>query len=184
MSEEMILRKEMCGSHLIQRIEKPYGVPSDIDFSNTISVDGLSTEAKTILKTIYRFDYMGSAEFEFGAIPTAFRFMAKQAHAKNLVAGSVGNVYYITPKPYEQEVKVRIERLRQDEYSFRLKEWCGLKDALLPTKESFGSKSIGWFEIDNGFMFFVDKEMFENSCNLFGIKVKQLPHETAISLIF
>ncbi len=157
---------------LIQRLEKPFDAPNPFAFGGGLSNGGFSADAMKILKTLYRFDYMGSAEFEWGAVPAAFQFLAKQSHAKKVVAGKVGGVYYIVPKSYEEEVKIRIEKLKDNEHSFSLKEYCGLKDALTQTEKRF-HEPVGWIEIDNGFMFFIDEEMFNNSCNLLGIKTKQ-----------
>jgi hypothetical protein len=171
MSNELFLREKMLESYLIQRIDKPFNAPNPFAFGGGLSDGGFSSDAMKILKTIYRFDYMGSSEFEWGAVPAAFQFLAKQSHAKKVVSGKVGDVYYIAPKQYEEEIKKRIEKLKVNERDFRLKEYCGLSDALNQTEKRF-HEPVGWIELDNGFMFFIDEEMFNNSCQLFGIKTK------------
>ncbi len=146
---------------------------------------GLSDDAMDLLRKILSFDYMGSSEFEWGAVPQAFAFIAKQASEQNIVTGEISvreqPVYYLCPKQYEEEVKKRIKSLGDNEHSkdFCLKERCGLEDYLRADEiarirknknvAEYYRKNVGWIELDNGFMFFVDKNMYEQVCNLFGI---------------
>ena len=37
------------------------------------------------------------------------------------------------------------------------------------TNKEYFNDPFGWLELDNGFMFFLDKEMYEKSCQLFEI---------------
>jgi hypothetical protein len=48
-----------------------------------------------------------------------------------------------------------------------LKEHCGLWGRLNGSK--YDQKYQGWMELDNGFLFFTDKQMFNNFCTLYGV---------------
>lgn len=180
MTDKLYLRKEMIGTWLIQRLQKPYqvtlaGVTMDNPFSfgGGLINGGLSKEAMGVLRTIFSFDYMGSSEFEWGAVPAALSFLAQMALDKNLTHGEVEisgkTVYWIAPKPYADEVVNRIKLLADDEHKhFHLKEWCALKEVLKPDpKKKWNPDYHGWLELDNGFMFFVDKTMYESVLKLF-----------------
>jgi hypothetical protein len=173
MLKELELKKEMKRSYLIQRLNKPrvlkmQGVDlGDIfSFGGGLLHGGLSPSAMDMLKNIFSFDYMGSAEFEWGAVPEAFIFLAKN----KLVCGSLQidkgkTVYFICPKSYEAQVKVKIQEI----YSRKTntKEWVGLKEYF----EKDQPQTCGWLEIDNGFMFFADLDMYQKTASLFGLKV-------------
>jgi hypothetical protein len=183
--DKLTLNKEMKGTWLIQRLQKPTqyelkGKRNPFSFGGGLKNGGLSDDAMGLLRGIFSFDYMGAAEFEFGAVPQAIKFIAEQALKHNLIAATLildtkGNekVYYITPRDYAPEVVCRIKQLRKDE--LRLKEWCGLDkyfDGFFgkPSKEN-----VGWLELDNGFFFFVDRTMYESVCKLFGIELVNKP---------
>lgn len=175
MDEKLTLRKEMINSYLIQRLHKPHtfkigGIvigDNPFSFGGGLKNGGLSNDAMKILRTIFTFDYMGSAEFEWGAVPEALRFIAEQSEKSNIVTGELNiineyKVYYVSPKEYEEEVKTRIYKLMEDEYkNFHLKERCGLNKYFTSDNE-WDKRNVGWLELDNGFAFFVDKEMFDN----------------------
>jgi hypothetical protein len=160
------LREELKKSYLIQRLEESHDFDNPFSFGGGLQNGGLSKEAMKLLKNIFSFSYMGSSEFEWGAVPEALNFLGNQAYNKNLVFGNIDDVYYICPKSYEEEVKDRILKLKKDEYQFRLKEHCGLQ-AWFEDNNKYSKRTLGWIELDNGFMFFVDKNMFEKTCNLF-----------------
>lgn len=183
-NDNLALKKEMDGTWLIQRLLQPrsFKLPgmefkdNPFSFGGGYKNGGLSDEAMGFIRTIWSFDYMGSAEFEFGAVPTALRFIAGQASKNNLLAGHVelnqGEiVYFLCPKPYEAGVKKLIAQLRNDEFKLRLKEYCGLARYFTEKDNEYAQDYAGWLELDNGFMFFVNKEIFEKTCALFGVKI-------------
>lgn len=68
---------EMKRTWLVQRLRKPYnhpafGADNPFSFGGGLRNGGLNDEAMGLLRGIFSFDYMGAAEFEFGAIPQAF----------------------------------------------------------------------------------------------------------------
>jgi len=179
-NEKLELREKMKRTYLIQRFTKPRGFinPCDliqVSFGGGLKNGGLSDKAMGMLKTIMSFDYMGSAEFEWGAVPAAFEFIAEQAGKGNILTNTVTAsngkpVFYLCPKEYYPEVHDRIKKFleTEDEYKLDLKEHCGLRQAIFE-EGKYKPDVIGWLEIDNGFMFFTDEEMYENVCMLFGL---------------
>jgi len=186
MFDKLFLREKMQESYLIQRLQKPlYFVRKDEE-GNEIKIDnpfsfggglvngGLSKEAMGLLREIFSFDYMGSAEFEFGAVPAALQFLAEQSEAKNLVTGVVESVYYLCPREYEKEVQKRISTFKNGLKGGRMpetKEHVGLRD-YFDRDDAYSKKNLGWLEIDNGYAFFVDGEMFTKFCTILGVKVR------------
>ena len=179
MNKQLRLNNPMKRTYLIQRLHTPHqfgrgGETMDnvFAFGGGIKNGGLSDEAMDLIRNIWTFDYMGSAEFEWGAIPQALSLIAEQASADNICAGTVdlgdnSLVYYITPTTYENEVVKRIEALHQNETPFDLKEDCGLSRYF--KSATIHRNTVGWLELDNGFAFFVDWDMFYKTCKLFGI---------------
>lgn len=120
------------------------------------------------------YDYMGSAEFEFGTIPAAVRgfYQGRDSLAtyelpveakdirvgfntRKLVAKDT-TFYVICRKGDEEEVTKRIRTILVD--TMPLKERPHVYDIF--DHENL-SRVWGWFELNNGFYFFADKEMFE-----------------------
>ena len=180
--KKLIEKKELDDSWLIQRLQKPSTwniagkeIDNPFSFGGGLKNGGLSDGAMDLIRGIFSFDYMGSAEFEFGAVPQALSFIAKQATKKNLVASSVSvgkdeTVYYITPAEWEDGVIGRIKELRKKwGGNIRLKHGCGL-DSYFDNDSEYAKRNVGWLELDNGFAFFVDKEMFIKFSALMGVE--------------
>lgn len=198
---------------LIQRLQEPMRVPENANpilkamaagaagpfsFGGGYVRGGLTEEANKILGEIFSFDYMGSAEFEFGAVPKALSELVKDQ--KDLVAfemtvdmedvepnlrrkyprlNSKGKkeilperpkgtkpVYVLCRRGHLDAVTNTVRALAKGESVFGLKEYCGLSEALDPLEKS-GRLAVGWLEIDNGYFFFTDKEMFKKTALLF-----------------
>lgn len=180
---KLTINKKMSQPYLIQRLQKPSqweikGKKMDYPFSfgGGLKNGGLSDNAMDLIREIFSFDYMGSAEFEYGAVPQALSFLASQASKNNLINGEIEVnkneiVYYLSPREYEKEVIDCIKLLRQD--SLRLKEHCGLNHYFEGFLGHPPRKDIcGWLELDNGYMFFTDKHMYEQTSKLFGVLIK------------
>lgn len=149
---------------------------------------GMSDEAMNLIADIFRFDYMGAAEFEFGIVPQTLQTLAIHANKENLVAWSfdinladvapdfrdktkakgVGTIYVLSPQGWQDEVEARICQLAEERYNHKLKEDTRLATTLRPFGEWDG-EVVGWLELDNGFMFFTDYEMWGRTCGLFGV---------------
>ena len=159
--------KEMKISYLIQRLKAPYPKDSPLsNFGNAFSFGGgyvnggLSNEAMEYISDVFSFDYMGAAEFEFGALPEAFGKMIDY----DLIAESIEvdradktkcKVFYICNKDHRIEVRKRIKSWSKSEAYGETKERVGLCAAV--NNEKYANY-IGWIELDNGFMFFLDEK--------------------------
>lgn len=179
----------MKNPYLIQRLQKPVGEnPSPTNpftFGGGYANGGMRKEFLEAVKFIFRFDYMGAAEFEFGEVPKAFEKMAENRKKSNLVAGCLKMktpIYYISPGDCEEEVAKYIHLLatKGDYYkkkgdkwaSINLKECTRLQRQFESEKIDDVSGAFGWIELDTGFMFFIDKDMFEKTLTLYGLEIK------------
>jgi len=163
-------------TYLIQRLQKPYpgSENNPFTFGGGLARGGINAVAYKQLNQIFRFDYMGAAEFEFGIVPEMLDKINQCFREGNGAYGEIQisgiPVYYLCHKAVEAEVKTRIQELAKNK--IRLKEWSNFDEALasrLDENQSaekkdrykFASEYIGWLELDNGFMFFLDKSAFD-----------------------
>jgi len=177
-------------SYLVQRLKKPFeGEPENLlqqIVANGLAATGLTPESREVLNKVCRFDYMGSSEYEFGAIPRILAEMSK----KQLIATRVTVPYYFKSWRRDsvvqeghrdiaviccaedlQEVTNRILKMAVGDPSMRCKERHEVDESL--AEQEYSKDVYGWLELDNGYMFFKDKLMFEHFCALFGIKEAQ-----------
>lgn len=173
----------MKQSYLIQRLNKPHGntkfdaVSEIFSFGGGLRNGGLTDEAMSLLRNIFSFDYMGAAEFEFGALPNALSKIAKNTDKYQTFAismktkeGNEKDVYIICARTDSDEIISLLKLFAKNEYGRKTphtKERVGLQDAI---NEAKYSRAKGWIELDNGYFFFIDKNMFESTAKLFGIK--------------
>lgn len=189
---------ELNKTWLIQRLNMPFKMKvgnteiadNPFAFGGGLRNGGLSSEAMGLLRDIFTFDYMGAAEFEFGSVPEALDVLAKAAIKGNLVAhtfefdksniekdwrkGAVqatgtATFYVLCQKGDEAEIERRITEWASKRYNSDLKETTQLANVLDP--QGWDSRTRGWLELNNGFMFFTDEEMFSKTAELFGVKV-------------
>lgn len=170
---------EFTSSWLVQRLEKPLSLGGGLkdnpfSFGGGYKNGGLTDDAMGLLRDIFSFDYMGAAEFEFGAVPEALNKIAKAADKGKLSAFSFDlsghTIYALAPTEWEFEVEVRIREFAKD-YGpsyYRLKETTALHDKLFGEPQRWRERLSGWLELDNGFFFFTDEEMWQKTCELFG----------------
>lgn len=180
-------------SWLVQRLRKPtqahalLGADNPFAFGGGYKNGGLSDDAMGLLRGIFSFDYMGSAEFEFGEVPKALNRIANRAtNAASVLTVPLAEVaahwkdeskkkpdgqatvFLICDPADREEVEARIRCWASKSYGENLKESTNLARALRPVDE-WDSDTQGWLELDNGFFFFTDREMWERTCDLFGI---------------
>lgn len=183
-------------SWLVQRLEKPrsggiFGKDNPFAFGGGLRNGGLSDEAMDVLRDVFSFDYMGAAEFEFGAVPKALQRIAQ--NASSLAAASFevplsqvakgwsrkaekaaptgqATVYILAPADEVDEVERRVRQWAAEGYRAELKESTRIDETLRPTEEWHGDK-VGWLELDNGFFFFTDREMWQRTAAIFGVEV-------------
>jgi len=190
---------QMRHSWLVQRLNKPAGagrlaaLGEAFSFGGGLQNGGLSKDAMDLLRSVFSFDYMGAAEFEFGAVPAALQAIAKAR--RSLVASVVSvdlatvplpwsarkdepkiikgsaSVYVLCRSAHPSEIGERIVGWASEPYGRTLKESTNLNRALRPSDE-FDSRTCGWLELDNGFFFFTDAEMWVKTCAIFGVEAK------------
>jgi len=179
----------MRHSHLIQRLREPYkpddGKTIDVSclaFGGGLKNGGFSPEAMALLKEIWTFDYMGSAEFEFGKVPDALKRIAEEM--KEYICGSFvtpyeytsfrgkekftgkKRAYYLCKKDDEEEVRMRLTQWAvKDIY---LKEALFFNLAMSGEDKKYNDYQ-GWVDIVNDFFFFTDETMWRDTCKIFGV---------------
>lgn len=195
----------MDRTRLVQRLRRPLpgeGIDSGpFAFGGGLRNGGLREEALELFRGLWRFDYMGAAEFEFGGVPRAFERIARASEDPGLVGERVriplsevqphwdeipkgarpttrkhwktdgdGWVWIMCPRGWEAEVESRVRGWASERYNGGLKEATRLASALRPHHdfERDGTQAVGWLEMNNGFMFFTDREMWRGACALFG----------------
>lgn len=166
----------MNNTYLIQRLNKPEAdskLSESFSFGGGLKNGGLSEKAMELLRPIFSFDYMGSAEFEFGAIPEAIQKIVKDVSEYEYYKTSISGqeIFIISRKDQKKDVTSVIIGLSKNK--LLLKEYSNFDAALGLSKwvSKENCRTFGWLEIDNGFFFFIDKEMAEKTANLFQLLV-------------
>jgi len=182
----------MNNTYLVQRLKKPYKTEGKLQtlqnafaFGGGLIDGGIPEEGMKLLKDIFRFDYMGAAEFEFGSVPEALAKIAenfekliaftvhipfeyKSWHIDSIIKG-IKPVYVICEKENRGEVIERIKKFAKKDHN-NTKERVCLNESL--SKESIEDSVVGWLELNNGFFFFCDKEMFNKTCEIFDVNIE------------
>lgn len=178
----------------IQRLTKPLrreggeAILNSIAFGGGLKNGGLSNEAMELLTPLCGFDYMGSMEFECGALPEA---LSRMVEGGSLAAFSIhvvvpesslglkdeakgpceSWVHVICPKEWRDEVTRRIRKFAQGESS-DTREVVSLERSIRRrVKGELDPRAVGWIELNNGYMFFLDEDMWRGFCKLFGTEV-------------
>lgn len=201
--KEIAIQEPILNCYLIQRLKKQYIKEGESKFSqNSFSFGGgyknggFSNEAIEHLSKIWRYDYMGAAEFEFGGVPKSLEEILENINRYtkgNFVVSAQGytkesflnkdkgekienkkTVFYVCNKNYEKSVKEWIKKFAKNESwnssgtnKYRTKEPVYLNSNIL--NREFQKENVGWHDITNHFLFFTDEEMFNNFCDLIGI---------------
>ena len=177
-------------SYLIQRLQKPVGRVNPFAFGG--GGGGMSTSLMEAVAPIWSWDYMGAAEFEFGAVPEAFQkmtvdgvdliadfftipfkynFTGWQEHLPQKFEGRK-KLFFVCIKEQASTAKKRMAMWAMG-YEGRTKENIDMDRAMAESKmpEVLQNRTVGWFELDNGFMCFTDEKMWRGVCELFEIKI-------------
>lgn len=183
--------------YLIQRLKRPFkqtddekgklmqSLQSAFSFGGGLKNGGLTDEAMKLLRDIWRYDYMGSSEFEWGAVPKSLQQVAELRKHNKLVKFEMSvtsqvrdfssgkyltgtkTVYVVCNGDFKNEIQEYIIQLAGNKRSFNTKESVNLDDNICGVK--YCVDTVGWHDIDNHYLFFTDKEMFDNFCKLFGL---------------
>jgi len=180
----------MENSTYIQRLTKPTGDWNPFNFGyGGIHKRAFPEEFMDVVSTVWSFDYMGRAEFEFGAVPEALdkisTFVLKgdvvnktitipykytDVYGDHAVLTGEGEVYVICHKDHLEEVIKRIKRYAKNQRPMDCKTSERVMLSGSMAKEEVERRYMGWLELPNGYMFFVDKKMYQRACDLFGIE--------------
>ena len=171
-------------SRLIQRPLKPSDKgPNPFSFGGGRRYGGLAEDIAKLISRFFDFDYMGRAEFEYGAVPEALARLFGWAVENQLEVWE----FELPPKakgvsaPSFREEKYRIKKGPLKMYALAFRDWkeqveerileivrgrISLKEEPLffraymePVKGGDTDRLAGWFELNNAFMFFADPEM-------------------------
>lgn len=198
-------------TYLIQRLERPRRpsagalggkafVPNPFSFGGGGS--GLSREAMEMLSHVFEFDYMGAAEYEFGAAQRALHRIATDRG--NFISFTMEIPLSSVAKHWREQVAMRTKAGRPrkkklptaEEPKFKdpaiiyvfchkdertmventihqvamnkldLKRGANLHSSIRPMEE-FETRVCGWLELNNGYFFFTDEEMWKKTVALF-----------------
>lgn len=193
---------ELRRTYLIQRLRKPHHTDNKQLAALGMAFGGIGTMTKEqweYVSQAFQVDYMGAAEFEFGALPKSWHEMVQHPlstfemeiteFATNEWERSDWKVkqrkknklpplppppervklYVICREDQRKEVEERIRILALgDNKTFHLHESTRMSDAFDPFSDH-DREYQGWYELDNGFFWFTDKDMFEKTKPLFGL---------------
>lgn len=115
------------------------------------------------LDGVFDFDYMGAAEYEWGAVPNALsslRACVKENRASygSFLYRSTIPIYFICAVEDKKQVLGAIRRLLKGSAGTQAFHYTGIGEAL---GRKAGPRDIaGWLDISNHFMFFSDKTMY------------------------
>jgi hypothetical protein len=164
----------MKSVYYVQRLNAP-AQPTPFDFGGGYLNGGINKEAMAIISKVFSFDYMGSAEFEWGAVPTALQTLNAADKLATFtistrVDGEDKMIYGIClPHVVDDTIAWVVAAAKGN--TGNLKENLGLGEALRGNEYA---RTKGWLKIeedkrcDEPFMFFIDKDMFTNTCTLLG----------------
>lgn len=161
--------------NIVQRIEKApeWRKKQYIPFEKGLIKKGLSDEVGEVFQEIMSFEYMGSSEFEWGALPKSLEFAIIHANDNDYISAEIdivgykGNsksVYYICHKDIEENVCMWLKKAGKGEHP-RTQEAVRLNYVLNGDE----IRTCGWYDFDNKFWFFTDRNMFLNVKKLFGV---------------
>jgi len=155
-------------TYLIQRLEKPVGNTSPFDFG--VGGSGLNQRSQAKISNIWNWGYMGAWEYENGSVERAISKIGQYITEGLVFTGTVevGDnklVHLLCEGTKEGEIEKRIKSIYNNEEEFHLKSPSFFKDSIDHRNHS----TIGWLELNNGFMFFKNKKAYNQTLDLFGI---------------
>lgn len=170
-------------SYLVQRLKIPH-TPNFPKRKWDLTKDGtVSQKMIEMRQGVCEYDYMGSSEFEFGAIPDAIRMvMNKRCYLTPFSMAIKGDsvikpwkdhqhayptdipIYVLCSEAEKEEIQDRIKELFTEPAQKNLKELL-FYPPLAVNDEMFAVR--GWFELNNGFYFFTSREMWQGMTMLY-----------------
>jgi hypothetical protein len=148
-------------------------------FGGGLHRGGFKEHGIKLLAPLFSFDYMGAAEFEFGAVPQAFSYLLQDYCDGTLIFSKIGlnrimgcgsayNVYYMCRQSDNDDVVKFIKKCNSGKVFTKepvlFRET--IRELVEKPKEKWYSRYIGWVALgDEPFAWFID----ENAWN--GMKV-------------
>lgn len=116
--------------------------------------------------SIIDLNYMGAAEFEWGALPQSTQRMLTNIEFYDVFPfpqyindkGEILMVY--APKMFIEHISEIVEDLASGKVNGRLKEWCNLPDYLKGKERGYNFADF-WWDIENDFYIFFGEEKKE-----------------------
>lgn len=167
--------KELLSTYLVQRLNKPHaGYDNPFSFGGGLKNGGLSDEAMSLLRPIFSFDYMGSAEFEFGAVPKCFHSIASNIkdYSTHTIVINKTPIYIICKTDENTLVDERLKLLAKNKIHCKGSTMFDTALGLNKYSKKEECRTFGWLELDNNFLFFVDEEMANKTAQVFGLDMK------------
>lgn len=149
---------------LLQRIKLPKGKVSEA-FTGVGTFAGMK-DIKEALFAILKFDYMGNADFELGALKKSLNFVHTHTDEYELQEKGIKGVtfFIIAPSEKLEEYSQVIEKMSERNHHI---EYHGLNDLV----QGQNPKEIqGWLDIDNHILFFINKEMASQLAQFLEVK--------------
>ena len=111
------------------------------------------------IDSILGFNYMGSAEFEFNALPKSLKRIRNHMHDYHLFECIINNkkITVFCKKENKPEICIIINGLADNK--FNLKEYC---DLFYYIKEKDEIRSDFWWDIENDYMFWKYNPEFDD----------------------
>ena len=187
-------------TYLVQRLNTPIkrsGGP--LDKAHRVfggAMMQISEKLWDILDEAFELDYMGAAEFEFGTVPKVLKGMLddhaslrsnkfvierkditengdrkwgrKQKEVLPDPPTEPVTIYTLCREQHKDGAEKIIRALASGE-RWDMKEQPRFVDALDPMPD-FPSRTAGWFELNNGFFWFISEEMWKRTCEMFNLE--------------
>lgn len=183
---------------LVQRLLPPFERAAEMRGKLTVDMvfggaKDLDQDQNDAISDVFRFDYMGSGHFEFGAIPNALSELATnkmlRPYQVDLTANPDGPLIgFYKLKPKTQTVYIitqpddldRVVTFIHEEASGRQQqlkvesnfEFAFFQDEI-SKKANFRANAkgvCGWHDLENNFLFFLDQGMFDRVRERFKIE--------------
>jgi hypothetical protein len=118
---------------------------------------GFNRKAIAKLNQFFSFDYMGSSKFEKGALPKAVsKFMR---HYQNGEMFKLLTSIEVVQSDYHQRVSPRDTKFVP---VWIIAPISVIDDVVTFIESEAAGLDIGWFDLDNSFMFFIDERPFQD----------------------
>ncbi len=212
-SQAEIVQQDLPTTRLMQRLTKPSPRPSPealprqglaalggnpFSFGGGLVNGGLSKEAMDQVSALFDFDYMGAAEYEFGALPEALKEVAHAAEIDGLVAQTISipwsqiaktwdeegirptgqaEVFTICRKEHTEALDMRVRQWAKGQMQNGVKQGVWLNRYLLQHSTREG-KVVGWLEENNGLFVFLDRDVWVKTAEFFGVTIPEPEKES------